>query len=111
MLRRRQQQRALQPEAEKKATGPVGNPLEASAYKALNAGRLDEAERLFQQILEKEPNNQKALSGMGYVYMKRQEFGRPLTTCSVRRLRGPRVSLPPSALHSSGSGWPQATKR
>ena len=63
------------PEAEKKASGPVGNPLEASAYKALNAGRLDEAERLFQQILEKEPNNQKALSGMGYVYMKRQEFG------------------------------------
>jgi cellulose synthase operon protein C len=62
-------------EAPKKATGPVGNPLEASAYRALNAGRLDEAERLFQQVLEKEPNNPRALSGMGYVFMKRQEFG------------------------------------
>lgn len=62
-------------EAPKKATGPVGNPLEASAYRALNAGRLDEAERLFQQVLDKEPNNPRALSGMGYVFMKRQEFG------------------------------------
>jgi len=62
-------------EAPKKPTGPVGNSLEASAYRALNAGRLDEAERLFQEVLEKEPNNPRALSGMGYVLMKRQEFG------------------------------------
>ncbi len=62
-------------EAPKRAAGPVGNPLEASAYRALNAGRLDDAERLFQQVLEKEPNNPRALSGMGYVLMKRQEFG------------------------------------
>ena len=65
-----------QPEAAKKPTGPVGNPLEASAYRALNAGRLDEAERLFEQVLESDPNSSQALSGMGYVYMKRQEFGR-----------------------------------
>jgi len=61
-------------EAAKKPAGPVGNPLEASAYRALNSGRLDEAEREFAQILEKEPNNSRALSGMGYVAMKRQDF-------------------------------------
>jgi len=65
---------ATPPETVKKAAGPVGNPLEASAYRALNAGRLDEAEQQFGQILTKEPNNSKALSGMGYIYMKRQDF-------------------------------------
>ncbi len=53
---------------------PAGNPLEASAYRALNAGRLDEAEQQFRQVLEKQPNNARALSGMGYVFMKHQDF-------------------------------------
>ena len=62
-------------EVSPKPTAPAGNPLEASAYRALNSGRLDEAERQFQEILDKQPNNPRALSGMGYVYMKRQDFG------------------------------------
>ena len=57
-----------------KPAAPAGNPLEASAYRALNSGRLDEAERQFQELLDKQPNNPRALSGMGYVYMKRQDF-------------------------------------
>lgn len=57
-----------------KTVVPAGNPLEASAYRALNNGRLDEARRQFEQLLVREPNNPRALSGMGYVYMKQQDF-------------------------------------
>lgn len=47
---------------------------ESLAYRALNSGRLDEAKEQFQTILNKQPNNTGALSGMGYVYMKKQDF-------------------------------------
>lgn len=62
------------PENASRRAAPAGNPLEGSAYRALNSGRLDDAERQFQQLLEKQPNNSRALSGMGYVFMKRQDF-------------------------------------
>lgn len=52
---------------------PVSSP-EASAFRALNAGRLDEAKQQFQLLLDKQPRNPGALSGMGYVYMKKQDF-------------------------------------
>jgi tetratricopeptide (TPR) repeat protein len=53
---------------------PTGDPLEASAYRALNTGRLDEAKQQFQTLLDKQPNNPRALSGMGYVSMRQQDF-------------------------------------
>ncbi len=56
------------------ASVPAGNPLEASAYRALNSGRLDEARKQFEELLAKQPNNPRALSGMGYLYMKQQNF-------------------------------------
>lgn len=48
---------------------------EQEAYKALNAGRLQEAEAQFQSILAKTPNNARALAGIGYVRMKQSNFG------------------------------------
>jgi len=48
---------------------------EAAAYKALNAKHLDEAETRFKAILEREPDNNSALAGMGYVRMEQQNFG------------------------------------
>jgi cellulose synthase operon protein C len=50
------------------------DPMEGSAYRALNGGRLDEAEQQFAALLAKEPHNAQALSGMGYVLMKRGNF-------------------------------------
>jgi len=55
---------------------PAGDPLEASAYRALNSGRIDEARQQFQTLLDRRPNNPRALSGMGYVYMKQQNFAK-----------------------------------
>ncbi|QNI33051.1 BCSC C-terminal domain-containing protein [Alloacidobacterium dinghuense] len=65
---------AVDTQAKPKASTPAGNPLEASAYRALNSGRLDEARQQFETLLAKQPNNPRALSGMGYVYMKQQDF-------------------------------------
>jgi cellulose synthase operon protein C len=66
---------ATAPAAPHPANAPAGDPLEASAYRALNSGRLDEASQQFQTLLAKKPNNPRALSGMGYVCMKQQNFG------------------------------------
>lgn len=52
----------------------IGNPEQDSAYRALNSGRIDEAQRRFQALLAKNPNDRGALSGMGYVLMKQKDF-------------------------------------
>ncbi len=64
--------------------------MEASAYRALNSGRLDEAKRQFQTLLEKQPNNPRALSGMGYVYMKQQNFAEAADYLERARAAGAR---------------------
>ena len=69
---------------------PVVNSAEASAYRALNAGRLDEATERFQDLLARQPNNARALSGLGYVYMKQQDFGDALTYFERARSAGVR---------------------
>src|SRR5579885_2776894 len=53
---------------------PAGNPLEAAAYHALNSGRLNEAKEKFQDLIAKQPRNARALAGMGYLYMRQQDF-------------------------------------
>ena len=58
------------------SSAPVrtGNPEEEAAYRALNGGRIDEAQQRFQSLLAKDPNSRGALSGMGYVLMKQKDF-------------------------------------
>ena len=47
----------------------------AAAYSALNAKRFDEADTRFKAILMKDPQNARALAGLGYVRMNQQNFG------------------------------------
>ncbi|HEY9139166.1 MAG TPA: cellulose synthase subunit BcsC-related outer membrane protein [Terriglobus sp.] len=51
------------------------NAEEAAAYTALNAKRFSEAEARFKALLAKDPNDPRALAGMGYVRMNQQNFG------------------------------------
>ncbi len=74
----------------KPAAGAPENPLEASAYHALNSGRLDEAKQEFETLLTKQPNNPRALSGMGYVYMKQQNFTEAANYLERARAEGAR---------------------
>src|SRR5215469_1790758 len=53
----------------------VRSQQEQAAYNALNAKRLDEAETRFKAILANEPENPRALAGMGYVRMQQSNFG------------------------------------
>ncbi|HEX4007356.1 MAG TPA: cellulose synthase subunit BcsC-related outer membrane protein [Acidobacteriaceae bacterium] len=55
-------------------SAPAGNPVEAAAYRDLNSGHFEEARRLFEEILARDPNHAGALSGMGYVAMKEKDF-------------------------------------
>lgn len=45
-----------------------------AAYQALNANRIQEAETRFKAVLNSDPNNPKALAGMGYVRMQQGNF-------------------------------------
>jgi tetratricopeptide (TPR) repeat protein len=47
---------------------------ETAAYAALNAKHVEDAETRFQAILEKDPDNPRALAGMGYVRMQQANF-------------------------------------
>ncbi|HKF49706.1 MAG TPA: cellulose synthase subunit BcsC-related outer membrane protein [Terracidiphilus sp.] len=51
------------------------NPEEREAFAALNAHKLDEAEKGFMEILQKDPKNGRASAGMGFVRMQQQNFG------------------------------------
>jgi tetratricopeptide (TPR) repeat protein len=51
-----------------------GTAADVAAYQALNANRIPEAETRFKAILAGDPNNAKALAGMGYVRMQQGNF-------------------------------------
>jgi tetratricopeptide (TPR) repeat protein len=61
--------RALTPEQ-----AAVNTQLTA-AYRALNEKRISEAEQRFKEILANEPDNLRALAGIGYVRMQQSNFG------------------------------------
>ncbi|MDE1161612.1 MAG: cellulose synthase subunit BcsC-related outer membrane protein [Acidobacteriaceae bacterium] len=76
--RRRQQAsvRAMTPEqkAALAAQAEQGREMQG-AYAALNSKRYSEAEQRFQAVLERDPNNEKALAGLGYIRMNQANFG------------------------------------
>jgi tetratricopeptide (TPR) repeat protein len=50
------------------------SPAERAAFAALNAHRLDDAQRRFAEILEREPKNARAFAGLGYLRMQQKNF-------------------------------------
>jgi tetratricopeptide (TPR) repeat protein len=70
------------------AREPSADPMEGSAYRELNSGHLDEAEQQFQALLAKNPHNARALSGMGYVSMKRGNFDQAVDYLEKARAAG-----------------------
>jgi tetratricopeptide (TPR) repeat protein len=48
--------------------------MEVQAYKELNAKHIEQAEVLFKVILDSDPNNPRALAGMGYIRMQQGNF-------------------------------------
>jgi tetratricopeptide (TPR) repeat protein len=58
------------------------------AYSALNAKRFSEAEQRFNVLLEKNPNDPKALAGLGYIRMQQANFAGAISYLSQAQQSG-----------------------
>ena len=74
---------------------------EQAAYASLNAKRLDEADTRFKAILAKEPDNPRALAGLGYVRMQQGSFGGAISFLEQAKQYGARDTGLDSALETS----------
>ena len=74
---------------------------EQEAYSALNAKRLDEAELRFKAILANEPENPRALAGMGYVRMQQSNFGGAISFLEQAKQNGARDAGIDTALETA----------
>jgi cellulose synthase operon protein C len=63
---------------------------EQAAYNALNANRLQDAERRFNAILADEPGNARALAGMGYVRMQQSNYSGAISLLELAKQNGAR---------------------
>ncbi len=61
--------------AAQEAAKRASDAREQEAYTALNARNLEDAELRFKAILASDPQNARALAGMGYVRMQQSNFG------------------------------------
>ena len=69
------------------------------AYKALNGKQLDEAETRFKAILATDPENARALAGLGYIRMQQSNFGAALSFLDQAKQNGAKdVGLEPALL-------------
>ena len=55
-------------------SGIARTPAERAAFAALNAKRLDEAEKRFTDLLTEDPHNGRAAAGMGFLRMQQNNF-------------------------------------
>ena len=82
-------------------SGIARTPAERAAFAALNARRLDEANRLFTDLLLKDPNNGRVLAGMGFLRMRQQDFGAAITYFTQAEQSGYKVKIVVDALATS----------
>lgn len=82
-------------------SGIARTPEERAAFNALNAGRLDEAERRFGALLAKEPNNGRVVAGMGFLRMRQQNFGAAISYLEQAEADGFKARIVEGALENS----------
>ena len=74
---------------------------EQRAYSALNAKNLPEAELLFKAVLTRDPQNARALAGMGYVRMQQSNFAGAMSFFAQATQSGAHDSSLEAALESA----------
>ena len=74
---------------------------EQEAYNALNAKRLDDAELRFKAILANNPQNPRALAGLGYVRMQQSNFGGAISFLEQAKQNGARDAGIDTALETA----------
>ncbi len=71
------------------AAGARGQAME-EAYRTLNAKHIDDAEDRFRKILADDPENARALAGMGYIRMGQSNFGGAVSFLEQAKQNGAR---------------------
>ncbi len=82
-------------------SGIARTPAELAAFAALNAGHLDEADRLFTALLQKDPTNSRAAAGMGFLRMRQQDFASAITFFMQAEQSGYKAKIVEDALANS----------
>ena len=82
-------------------SGIARTPAERAAFAALNAHRIEEAERRFTEILEKEPNNGRMAAGMGFLRMQQNNFGGAISYLTQAETDGYKARTVQNALITS----------
>lgn len=82
-------------------SGIARTPAERAAFAALNAHRLDEAERRFTTLLAADPNNGRLAAGMGFLRMRQRNFAGAISYLEQAERNGYKVKTVENALATS----------
>ncbi len=82
-------------------SGIARTPQERAAFAALNAHRLDEAEKRFTDLLQQEPDNGRMAAGMGFLRMQQKNFGGAISYLTQAEQNGYKAQTVEAALATS----------
>jgi cellulose synthase operon protein C len=82
-------------------SGIARAPAEREAFAALSAKKIDEAQKLFNQILEGDPKNPRAAAGMGFLRMEQNNFAGAISYLTQAEEGGLKDSTVETALATS----------
>ena len=82
-------------------SGIARTPAERAAFAALNAHRIEEAERRFTEILAQEPHNGRMAAGMGFLRMQQNNFGGAISYLTQAEADGYKARTVTNALVTS----------
>ena len=83
------------------SSGIARTPQERAAFAALNAHRLDEAEKRFTDLLEREPGNGRMAAGLGFLRMQQKNFAGAISYLMQAEQNGYKVKTVEAALATS----------
>jgi tetratricopeptide (TPR) repeat protein len=81
--------------------GIARTPAERAAFAALNAHRLDDAQRRFEELLQKDPKNGRVAAGMGFLRMQQKNFGDAISYLNEAEQDGYKARTVENALATS----------
>ena len=82
-------------------SGIARTPEEKAAFAALNAHHLEEAQKWFLALLEKDPTNGRVAAGMGFLRMQQQNFGGAVSYLTQAEQDGYKSAVVENALATS----------
>jgi tetratricopeptide (TPR) repeat protein len=82
-------------------SGIARTPAERAAFAALNAHKLEDAQKRFAELLQEEPTNGLAAAGMGFLRMQQSNFGGAISYLTQAEQNGFKTRVVEDALTAS----------